>query len=594
MKKIVITAILSVVIGLAGGWLIFHSTSHRSSSAERRILFYRDPMNPQNTSPTPKKAPDGMDFVPVYEEARSGTGEKKIAYYRDPMHPWFTSDKPGKAPDCGMDLVPVYEGESDGKGIKIDPVVVQNIGVKVEEVVKRKLNKTIRTVGKVDYDERRVYSVNSKIMGWVEKLYVDYTGKLIHKGEPLMELYSPELVSTQEEYLQALRYRKKLQESSLEEARTGSDDLIQSARRRLQYWDIPESEIKALEERGTPNKTMTIYSPVDGVVIEKMVQKGQNIMGGMELYKIADLSTVWVLADVYQYELPWVKVGGKIEIELSYLPGKSFKGTLTYIYPYLSMETKTAKVRVEVQNTQSFELKPDMYATVKISSPVNVYDVAVPDGAIIRSGERNIVVMSLGGGYFDPREVKLGVSAEGYVQILDGIRAGEKIVVSSQFLIDSESNLKAAISQMAGHADMPPRQDGTKETGGDMSKPMEGQKHSAGEHKGHQITDTAKAEQHGGHEMNQQPVKKEKRARSQQRTREMQDAPASGHQSHEMQDMETAPSQKFIDPVCGMEAEQKEELSYTHAGKKYYFCSPDDLEKFKKDPQKYVGQSHQR
>jgi RND family efflux transporter MFP subunit len=579
MKKIVITAILSIVLGLAGGWLIFRPASHGSSSTERKILYYRDPMNPQNTSPTAKKASDGMDFVPVYEEAGSGTGEKKIAYYRDPMHPWFTSDKPGKAPDCGMDLVPVYEGESNGKGIKIDPVVVQNIGVKVEDVVKRKLNKTIRTVGKVDYDERRVYSVNSKIMGWVEKLYVDFTGKLIHKGDPLMELYSPELVSTQEEYLQALRYRKKLEESSLEEARKGSDDLIQSAKRRLQYWDIPESEIKALEERGTPNKTMTIYSPVDGVVIEKMVQKGQNIMGGMELYKIADLSNVWVLADVYQYELPWVKVGGQVEIELSYLTGKSFRGTITYIYPYLNMETKTAKVRVEVPNTQSFELKPEMYATVKITSPNSVYAVAVPDEAIIRSGERNIAVMALGGGYFDPREVKLGLTADGYVQILEGVREGEKIVVSSQFLIDSESNLKAAISQMAGHAGM------------DMSKPMEGEKAGGAEHEGHQMTDTTKSGVHSGHDMNQQPVKKVKKAKGKQGSREMQDVPASGHQGHEMQDKKTAVSLKFIDPVCGMEAQQKEELSYTHKGKKYFFCSTEDLEKFKKDPEKYVGQS---
>src|SRR3989304_1728838 len=246
MKKLVITAIVSIVLGVAGGWLLFRPAGHDAAPTERKVLFYRDPMNPQNTSATPKKASDGMDFVPVYEESGSGSGEKKIVYYKDPMHPWFTSDQPGKAPDCGMDMVPVYEGESDGKGIKIDPVVVQNIGVKVEEVEKRRLNKTIRAVGKVDYDERRVYTVNSKIMGWVEVLNVDYTGKQIHKGEPLMELYSPELVSTQEEYLQALRYQKQLQQSSIDAARQGADDLLQSARRRLLYWDIPQEEITAL------------------------------------------------------------------------------------------------------------------------------------------------------------------------------------------------------------------------------------------------------------------------------------------------------------------------------------------------------------
>jgi membrane fusion protein, copper/silver efflux system len=563
MKKIIITAVLSIVLGLAGGWLIFHPMSRGSSSTERKVAYYRDPMNPQNTSPTPKKASDGMDFVPVYDDAGSSTGEKKIAYYKDPMHPWYTSDKPGKAPDCGMDLVPVYEGESDGKGIKIDPLVVQNIGVKVEDVVKRKLNRTIRTVGKVDFDERRIYSVNSKSMGWVEKLYVDYTGKLIHKGEPLMELYSPELVSTQEEYLQALQYRKKLETSSLEEARKGSNDLIQSAKRRLQNWDIPESEIKALEERGTPNKTMTIYSPAEGVVIEKMVQKGQNIMAGMELYKIADLSTVWVLAEVYQYELPWVKLGGSVEIELSYLSGKSFKGTITYIYPYLNMESKTAKVRIEVPNTQNFELKPDMFATVKILSPVTVYDVAVPEGAIIRSGERNVAVMALGGGYFDPRDVKIGVTADGYVQILEGIREGEKIVVSSQFLIDSESNLKAAINQMAGHAATTDGKSGATNESGDMSKPMEGEKGIETGQQENQMKDGLKSGDQRSHDVKQRSMKKVKKAQI----------------------------QKFIDPVCGMEAAPKEELSYTHQGKKYYFCSNEDLEKFKKNPEKYVGQS---
>lgn len=487
MKKIIITAILCIIIGVWLGKFIFRPSPDTTITNERKILYYRDPMNSQITSQTPKKSSDGMDFVPVYEEASSNTGEKRIAYYRDPMHPWYTSDKPGKAPDCGMDLVPVYEGEQDTKGIKIDPVTVQNIGVKIEEVIKRKLNKSIRAVGRVDYDETRVYSINSKIMGWVEKLNVDYTGKLVHKGEPLMELYSPELVTTQEEFLQALRYQKQLQQSSIDEARKGSNELVQSAKRRLLYWDIPESEITALEERGSPKKTMIFYSPADGIVMEKMVLKGQNVMAGMELFKIADLSTVWVLADIYQFELPWVKVGQAVEIELSYMPGKPFKGTITYIYPYLNAETRTAKVRIEVRNTQGVELKPDMFATVKINSPISLEAVAVPDQAIIHSGERNIAVIALGGGYFDPREIKLGVTADGYVQVLEGIKEGEKIVISSQFLIDSESNLKAAISQMAGHS------------GHDMSKPMQEQQSLPEEQKGHDITQQEMKQEHKGH-----------------------------------------------------------------------------------------------
>jgi RND family efflux transporter MFP subunit len=315
---------------------------------------------------------------------------------------------------------------------------------------------------------------------------VDYTGKPVRQGEPLLELYSPELVSTQEEYLQALRYQRQLAQSSVDEARAGADNLVRSAKRRLQYWDITDAEIKALEDRGSPRKTMTFYSPVDGIVMDKMVFKGQNVMAGMELYKIVDLSTVWVIADVYQYELPWVKVGQKVGIELSYLPGKKFQGKVIYIYPMLSMETRTAKVRVEVRNTPSLEFKPEMFATVQIASLVAVDAVVVPDQAVIRSGERNIAVIALGGGYFDPREVKLGVTADGYVQILDGVKEGEKIVVSSQFLIDSESNLKAAIGQMSGH------------TGHDMSKPVEEARQADEQPKGHDMKDMQEGKKHDG------------------------------------------------------------------------------------------------
>ncbi len=488
MRKTLIIAVIGILVGLLAGWLVFHSSPGKDEGQERKILYYRDPMNPQITSPVPKKSSDGMDFVPVYAEEGTASGDRKIAYYKDPMHPWYTSDKPGKAPDCGMDLVPVYEGESDIKGIKIDPVTVQNIGVKVEEVTKRHLSRTIRTVGQVTYDERKVYSVNTKIMGWVEKLYVDYTGKPVRKGEPLLELYSPDLVNTEQEYLLALRNREELQKSTVDEAKRGADDLVASARRRLENWDISPQEIQEIEKLGVPKKVMTIYSPANGIVMEKMVVNGQNIMPGMTLYKIADLSDVWVLADIYQYELPWVKVGDKADLELSYLPGKSFKGTITYVYPFLSGETRTAKVRVEIRNTPNLEFKPDMYATVTIASPLSIDAVAVPNQAIIRSGERNIAVIALGGGYFEPRDVMLGVVAGDYVQVLDGIREGEKIVISSQFLIDSESNLKAAIGLMSGHEATPAGPDTSTLKGMDMSKPMESAKPEGGDHTGHDST----------------------------------------------------------------------------------------------------------
>lgn len=461
MKKNLITAIIFLIIGLGIGWFIFSSKTTVDKKSERKILYYRNPMDPTQTSPTPKKAPDGMDYVPVYADEETKSGEKKIAYYKDPMHPWYTSDKPGIAPDCGMELVPVYEGESDAKGIKIDPVVVQNIGVRVETVKKQKLQKIIRTTAKIDYDERRVTTVTTKIMGWVEKLYVDYTGQYVSKGQPLFEIYSPELVSTQEEYLQAIRYLKKVSTQGSKEVIEGAQELVNSAKRRLFYWDISEKDINEIEKNNSPKKTLTIYSPVNGIVVEKMVYQGQQVMAGMDLYKIADLSNVWAIADIYQMDLPWIKLGQTVELELSYLPGKKYQGKVTYIYPFLNEETKTVKVRTEVRNTSNYEFKPGMFATIKFVSPVSINAIVVPSQAIIRSGERNIAIISLGGGYFEPREVKLGVESEGVLQVLEGIHEGENIVVSSQFLIDSESNLKAAIQQMSGHAGM------------DMSKPMD-------------------------------------------------------------------------------------------------------------------------
>ncbi|MDF1612290.1 efflux RND transporter periplasmic adaptor subunit [Stygiobacter electus] len=472
MKKNIITAIIFLIIGLGIGWFIFNSKTTIDTKSERKILYYRNPMDPTQTSPTPKKAPDGMDYVPVYSDKETKSGEKKIAYYKDPMHPWYTSNKPGIAPDCGMELVPVYEGESDVRGIKIDPVVVQNIGVRVETAKKQKLQKIIRTTAKIDYDERKVTTVTTKIMGWVEKLYVDYTGQYVKKGQPLFEIYSPELVSTQEEYLQAIRYLKKVSQGS-KEVLDGAQELVNSAKRRLFYWDISGKDINEIEKNNSPKKTLTIYSPVNGIVVEKMVYQGQQVMAGMDLYKIADLSVVWAMADIYQMDLPWIKLGQNVDLELSYLPGKEFQGKVTYIYPFLNEETKTVKIRTEVRNTSNYEFKPGMFATVKFVSPVSINAIVVPSQAIIRSGERNIAVISLGGGYFEPREVKLGVESEGLVQVLEGIHEGENIVVSSQFLIDSESNLKAAIQQMSGHAGM------------DMKKPMNESKKSKAEEMDH-------------------------------------------------------------------------------------------------------------
>ncbi len=420
--------------------------------------------------------------------------ERKILYYKDPMHPWLTSPKPGKAPDCGMDMVPVYEGEEEsqsGSTIKIDPTVVQNIGVKTEPVQKRRLAKVIRTVGKVAVDETGLYAVNTKIMGWVDKLYVNVTGQPVKKGQPLLELYSPELVSTQEEYLLAVRYQKATSGSEVKEVLTGSESLVQSARRRLELWDISDEQIRELGKTGATTKTLTFYSPADGIVMEKMIVQGDAVMPGMKLFQIADLSTIWVIADVYEYELPWVKLGQPAEMELAYIPGKVFNGKVTYIYPMLSMETRTAKVRLEFANPGSqIELRPEMFATVRIVSEMGEPVIAVPEQAIIPAGPRRVAIVALSAGYFEPRDVKVGRSADGYLEILDGLKEGEQLVISSQFLIDSASNLRSAVGAMAGMS----------HGGMQTTAPKEDEKKGE-EHKGHEMPEESKPPEHSTHDM---------------------------------------------------------------------------------------------
>ncbi len=450
MKKIIITGIVSIIIGLVVGWFIFnnHNSSTNSKPGERKILYYRSPMNPTVTSKLPMKDAMGMDYVPVYADDGGSGGERKIAYYRSPMNPQETSPVP-KKDEMGMDYVPVYSDQVGSNQIHIDPATQQNIGVTTETAVKRKLSRNIRTTANITYDETKLYTVSTKIMGYIEKLYVDYTGQYVRKGQPLLSLYSPDLVSTQEEYLQAIKYRNQISSNGSAISKQGAEQLVESAMRRLLYWDIPLSGIQALEKRGTPEKTMTIYSPADGIVTDKMVINGQNIMPGMALYKIADLSTVWGLAQVYQYELPWIKLGDKVDLQLSYMPGKTFQGRITYIYPYLDTEAKTVQVRIEIHNSSNYEFKPGMFADANIKSPITLETVAVPNQAIIHTGTRDVAIIALGNGYFEPRTVVLGVRGDsGYVQIIKGINEGEQVVTSSQFLIDSESNLNAALNNM--------------------------------------------------------------------------------------------------------------------------------------------------
>jgi len=393
-------------------------------------------------------------------ETGPSKSKRKIKYWKAPMNPTYIRNQPGKGP-MGMDLVPVYDDESEVAGqIKINPTVVQNIGVKTIKVKRRTLTRKIRTIGTLTYDERKVHHIHTKYGGWIEKLHVDFTGQEVKQNDLLMEIYSPELVSTQEELVLALKYKESLKDSTFVELSESADSLLASTKRRLELFDVPDHQIEELIRDKKITKTMHIHSPVHGFVIEKKALHGMHVQPGTSLYMIADLSNIWVMADIYEYELPWIKVGQYAEMNLSYFPGKKFVGRVTYIDPFLDAKTRTNKVRMEFANP-NWKLKPDMYANVTIQSTIAKRGVAVPEEAVIHSGERNIVIVQGPDGTFESRELTLGPQADGYYQVLKGLRPGEIVVTSSNFLIDSESKLQEAIGKLQKSTPAKPMNRGT-------------------------------------------------------------------------------------------------------------------------------------
>ncbi len=386
--------------------------------------------------------------------------EKKIKYWGDPMVPDFRSDKPGKSP-MNMDLIPFYEEEDDAAGIKINPTTTQNIGVKTETVREQTLKREIRTIGRVTYDERKVINIHTRYDGWLETLYVNFTGEEVKEGDLLADIYSPQLVSTQEEMLLAIKYQQTVKDSPFPDIRKAADSLLESTRRRLELFDIPEHQIEDLIHNKTITKTMHLHSHAKGFVLKKDILPGMYVKPDMTLFTIVDLSTIWVLADVYEYELPWIHLGQKAEVNLSYLPGKLYKGKITYIDPFLDPKTRTVKVRVELNNPK-WELKPEMYANVRLRSIVGQKTVTVAEEAVIHSGERNLVVIRMPDGRFQSHEVKLGLQANGYYQALSGLKVGDQVVTSSNFLIDSESRLQEAINKLESKKIMVPTEQSRK------------------------------------------------------------------------------------------------------------------------------------
>lgn len=461
-------------IGGTGYWLGMQQGAQQASvvttpKVERKLLYYRNPMGLPDTSPTPKKDSMGMDYVPVYADEvqpeATDNASRKILYYRNPMGLPDTSPMP-KKDSMGMDYIPVYEDENNGVAsnqIRISTEKVQKLGVRTEAASMRDLSRAVRAVGRFQLDERRIASVTAKFDGYIEKLHVNATGQPVRRGQALMEIYSPELVAAQEEYLIAWRGRQALKQGT-EEAQSGVSQLAESALKRLHNWDISDAQLQRLQQEGKSTRTLTLYSPSGGVVVEKTALQGMRFMAGEPLFKIADLSAVWLIADVFEQDMAQVAIGQKVSIHVDAYPDKQFGGRVAYIYPTVNPETRTAQVRIELTNPGG-RLRPDMYANVELATGSKQALLTVPDSAVIDSGVRQIVLVQLADGLFEPREVKLGRRGDGYVEIMEGVADGENVVVHANFLIDAESNLKAAIGGLShsGH-DATPQREGTAES----------------------------------------------------------------------------------------------------------------------------------
>ncbi|MFY9225302.1 MAG: efflux RND transporter periplasmic adaptor subunit [Blastocatellia bacterium] len=420
----------------------------------------------------------GVGFYVYRQKFQTGQGsqvkEAKNNYYC-PMHPQYKAEKPIDCPICSMKLVkfePTPNGEnkssmdlqsmsgmdsstssstsstSSNNTIYVDPQRQQLIGVQFAKAISKPLSKEIRIVGKVSFDETKITHIHTKVTGYLENVFVDYVGKPVKKGDPLFTIYSPDLVATEQEYLLALRSNKELSKSSFKEVSFGSSSLLEATRNRLKLWDISDKEIEELEREGKAKRELTFYSPVDGVVTERAAYgHGKFVNPEMDLYSIVDLSTIWIIGEVYEYEMPLVKLGQTIEIEMPYSDNKSSRtGKITYIYPFLDPKTRTGKIRIEFTNPQ-FSFKPDMFVNMKVKINLGTH-LVVPEDAVMDTGQEQYVFVDKGGGYFEPRPVKIGTTSDGYYVIESGLEEGEQVVTAANFILDSESRLKGAFANM--------------------------------------------------------------------------------------------------------------------------------------------------
>jgi Cu(I)/Ag(I) efflux system membrane fusion protein/cobalt-zinc-cadmium efflux system membrane fusion protein len=372
---------------------------------------------------------------PAAPVAPKAKGERKIKYWVAPMDPNYRSDKPGKSP-MGMDLVPVYEDGGSGSTLTIDPVVVQNMGVRTALVRRGNATRAIRTVGSIAAAEDRMSVINLRFSGWIDRIHVDETGVKVGKGQPLFDVYSPELVGVQKEYLIAVR------------TSGATSPLAKSAWQRLSYLGLPDWQIKKIANRGAIQQTLTITAPRAGYVIHKNAVQGARVAAGTDLYRIADLSKVWVEAEVYEFDAPWVALGSAAIVELTYQAGARREGEVSFVHPTLNERTRTLSVRIELANSD-LSLKPGMFATVEIAAPAKTERVLIPTEAVIHSGVRELVFVARALGRYEAREIRTGVSGDnGFTEVLEGLEVGERVVTSGQFLLDSESQLREAVAKM--------------------------------------------------------------------------------------------------------------------------------------------------
>jgi RND family efflux transporter MFP subunit len=446
-------------------------TASTGKTASGQHQQYHCPMHPTYVADRPGDCPIcGMKLLPIKpsgvagetsaaQPAPAGTSTgtadpRRILYYRSPMDPSITSPVPMKDP-MGMDYVPVYSDEVPAAGgveghatVEAGSEELRLTGIQTALARRGALARTIRAVGEVKADERRVNQVHTKISGWVEKLFVNSSGQAVHKGQPLLAIYSPELLATQQEFLRARETAARFAQSDLPEVRSGGEELLEAARRRLMLFDVPRSFIAQLESTGQPQRTVTLEAPVSGHVTAKEISSGAQIEPGMTLFTVTDLSKVWIEAEVYEYEAPLVRLGQKARVTLAYDPGAGYAGRVSYIYPYLNTDTRTLRVRFEFDNPGQV-LKPGMYATVELATE-GAQGVLIPGSAIMDTGLRQLVYVQTGENRFEPRQVTVGVRSDDQAQILSGVKAGEAVVIRANFLLDSESRLRAAIARAPG------------------------------------------------------------------------------------------------------------------------------------------------